>query len=145
MAGKVSGFDPAGFREGIRFAMNLGAPPEVSLRATFFFPKAMTADVPLDSSGAPYAPAEVDVAEVKPPVQRPCGIEDASGAPTNTHLGKYGDAIVVTLLDEDFAAVNGFEFLVISGLRYNYDYEMLPGALGTVVVHRVVCTGEGRR
>lgn len=145
MAGKAPGFDPAGFRAGIRFAMNLGAPPDVNLRATFFFPKVVTADVPLDSSGVPYAPAPVDAAQVKPPVRRPCGIEDASGGTTSTRLGEYGDAIIVTLLDEDFAAVEGFEFVVISGLRYNYDKELLPSALGTVVVHRVVCTGEGRR
>ena len=146
MAGTLPNFDPEEFRDAIRFAMNLGAPPDAEQQATFYFPKVTTSTAPLDPSGVPFAPGTpVARAPSKPPVRVPCGIEDASGEPLVTGIGRFGDGIIVTLLDEDFEAVAGFEFVSVGGVRYDYARELVPRGLGQVGIHRLLCTGEGAR
>lgn len=146
MAGNLPGFDPDGFREAIRFAMNLGATPDIEQQATFYFPKTTTSAGPLDPSGVPFAPGTpVARTPTREPVRVPCGIEDAAGDPQATGIGRFGDGIVVTLLDEDYAAVEGFAFVAVGGVRYDYARELIPRGLGPVGVHRLLCTGEGAR
>lgn len=146
MAGNLPGFDPDGFRDAIRFAMTIGLPPDVEQQATFYFPKVVTATAPLDPSGVPYAPGTpVARTPQKAPVRVPCGIEDASGDVAATGLGRFGDGIIVTLLDKDYEAVLGFEFVSVGGVRYDYARELIPRGLGTVGIHRLLCTGEGSR
>lgn len=145
MAGNLPGFDPESFRSAIRFAMTMGLPPDAEQQATFYFPKVVTGG-PVDDSGVPFAPGTpVARTPSKAPVRVPCGIEDASGEPTLTGLGRFGDGIIVTLLDEDYEAVKGFEFVVVGGVRYDYSREMVPRGLGQVGIHRLLCTGEGAR
>jgi len=145
MAGLLPDFDPDSFRDAIRFAMNMGAPPTETDQATFYFPRGSVGG-PRDASGVPFSPdTSVTFTTVKPPVKVPCAIEDASGSSTQTGLGSYGDAVVVTLLDEDYETVRGFEFVAVAGVRYDYQRELPPAGLGPVGVHRLLCTGEGQR
>ena len=145
MAGVIPGFDPDEFRSAIRFAMDMGAPEALDKRATFYFPKTKTATGPTDASGVPFGPdATVTSAPSKDPVRVSCSITDAAGEAQVTDIGNYGDAIVVTLLDQDFQQVVGFEYVVYKGNRYDYLRELLGGGLGSVGIHQLLCTGEGR-
>lgn len=147
MAGVIPGFDPDEFRDAIRFAMTMGAPEVVDQRATFYFPKPRTATGPTDASGVPYSPTDTVTEQpaAQDPITATCSVEDAAGNPTETGIGTFGDAIVVTLLDEEYELVLGFEFVAYQGVRWDYEKELLAGGLGSVGVHRLLCVGEGRR
>lgn len=146
MSGTIPGFDPDEFRNALRFAMDMGAPNDAAQRATFYFPKTVTATGPTDASGAPYSPdAAVTRAQSKPPVTVSCAIEDAAGSADETRIGRFGDGIIITLFDEEFAQVTGFEFVGYRGLRYDYDRELLGSSLGSVDIHRLLCIAEGAR
>jgi len=127
--------------------MTMGAPNDADQQATFYFPKTRTATGPVDSTGVPYAPTTTVTEDAGPkdPVKVTCSIEDAAGNPTETGIGTFGQAIVVTLLDEDYATVVGFEFVAYQGLRYDFSRELLAGGLGVVAVHHLLCVGEGSR
>lgn len=145
MAGNVPDFSPDGFRTAIRFAMDMGAPTDDALKATFYF-KADTATAtgPLDASGVPYGPDAVVTRRPRRKVQVTCGLEYSSGpASQRTSVGGFGgDRVVVTLLDEDYELVRGFEFVVIGGVKYRYVKDLIPRGLGTVTIHQVECAAE---
>lgn len=147
MAGNIPGFDADAFRDALRFAMDMGAPIDDAQKATFYFPKTATVAVggTADAEGVPYSPnTAVTKAPSKDPVKVSCGIEDAAGNADVTNLGNFGDGIIVTLLDTEYALVQGFEYVVYKGDRYDFRRELADAAaLGPVGVHRLLCTGEG--
>lgn len=146
MAGNLPGFDPDEFRDALRFAMNMGAPPDAEQQATFVFPMIPTSTVPVDARGVPYAPGTpVSRTPSKDPVRVPCAIEDAASESDETGFGSFGQAIIVTLFDEDFEVVEGFEYVVVGGVRYDYARALVPRGLGPVGIYRLLCTGEGQR
>lgn len=147
MAGDVSGFKPDEFRKGIRFVMGLGAPDDTGQQATFYFPRAATpADSTVDSEGVPFGPEQMTFSRARNPVRVPCAIEDPFTAGIATGEGPFGaGTIIVTLLDDDFDQVEGFVYVVVGGVRYDYRRELIPRGLGTVTVHRLVCVGEAGR
>lgn len=146
MAGTLPGFDADGFRDAIRFAMNMGAPPDEGQQATFYFPKIATSAAPVDGRGVPFAPGTpVSRVPSKPPVRVVCGIEDAASDSDETGFGSFGQAIIITMFDEEFATVEGFEFVAVGGVRYDYARLLLPRGLGPVGIYRILCTGEGQR
>ena len=146
MAGSLPGFDPDGFRDAIRFAMNMGAPPDEEQQATFFFPKTVTTAGQVDGRGVPYGPGTpVARTPSKPSVRVPCAVEDAAASAEETGFGTFGDAIIVTLFDEDYEQVKGFEYVVVGGVRYDYSRKLVPTGLGPVGIYRLLCTGEGHR
>lgn len=148
MAGNVPGFDPDAFRSAIRFAMTMGAPPDVDRQATFVFPKVRTVvGGNADPSGVPLDPnVQVTFAASKPAVRVPCGIEYADAATVETSVGGFGgDRIVLTLLDTDYKKVQGFEFVVFNGVPYYYVQDLRASGLGTVGVYQIECQAEAQR
>lgn len=147
MAGPIPGFDPDGFRDAIRFAMTMGAPLDADQQATFYFPKTAVTTGVVDAQGVPYSPdTAVTKQSPKQPVKVACGVEDASGSADETSLGDFGDGIIITLLDTEYAQVVGFEYVAYKGVRYDFRRELPDAAaLGPVGVHRLLCIGEGSR
>ena len=141
MAGTNPDFNAAEFRDGIRFAMEMGADPDTSLdhQATFYFPAQLVYTGPADDEGVPFDP-NTSVTRVEPqPVQVPCAIEFrndkgeslAWGAVNATHIS-------ITLLDEDHAQVEGCHHVVVGGDTYYYRSTAPPSGLfdvGLYVLH----------
>lgn len=148
MAGNLPGFDAEGFRDAIRFAMNMGASPDVEQQATFFFPMTITSTYPTDGRGVLFAPVSgtaVTRTPSKDPVRVPCAIEDAAADSDETGFGSFGEAIIVTVFDTEYTAIRGFEYVVVGGVRYDYARMLVPRGLGPVGIYRFLCTGEGQR
>lgn len=145
MAGQIPGFDPDAFRDGIRFAMDLGAPPDASLQATFVFPKVKTTTGPVNAQGVPLDPsARATFAPSKPPVKVACGIEYGDGTTTDTSIGRFStDKIVVTVLDSEYEQIQGFELVLFNTVPYYYKKELRVAGLGPVGVYQFLCVAEG--
>ncbi len=145
MAGDLPGFSAEDFRLNIQFAMNMGLPNDDAAKPTFYFPQQVSADVPVDGEGVPFAPSgDVDRTPIKPAVRVPCAIEDEAGnAVVITAIGGMSeDRLVLTFLDTDWAKVEGFLYVALGGDKYNFVKELHPRALGPVDIHKVLVVGE---
>lgn len=150
MAGKNPGNASFGkdFRKNIRFAMNMGAPPLVEERATFFFPNVLMYQSPddeadTDESGTPFDPS-IPVTQVTPQsVQVPCSVEyyDAQGVLTDFGMVTPSRA-VITLLDEDYAKVKECAYVVLGGERFIYRNTQAPEGLFDVGLYTMHFTAE---
>jgi hypothetical protein len=142
MAFDLPDFDPDAFRSAIQFVMQMGAPVEEDKRATFFMPVVTTSTGPADSGGVPFGPDAV--VNVSTPVkhQAPVAVVYKRATTDDTPVGEFApDYIVITLLDVDYATVEGFEYLVLDGQRFNFAKEYPRSALGSVGVHQIECKG----
>ena len=136
MAGANSGFDAAAFREGIAFAMELGAPPIAEERALFHFPNQLVYNGGVDGANVPFDPASTVTNTSPDPVRVDCAIEyfDAENQPTNFGL-LAPSRISVTLLDVDYVKVKGCAYVVVGGDRYDYRRTEPPLGLFDVGVY----------
>lgn len=141
-------FDAGGFKESIRFAMQMGASPDASKRAQFIFPAAsrtywkdgtqITPTPPvLDQDGNPLdLDVEVRLADPVIVYQRKdedlsattidCSIEfqEANAQELPTGLNLRPTKLIVTTLDVDHAKVQGCHEVLLGADRYIYSYEM---------------------
>ena len=138
MAGTFAGFDETAFREGVLFAMGMGAPPDPSNQAQFLFPPgpptyrkngSPVANPRLDREGNPLDP---DVEIVRAPgrvVSVPCAVEIVRAEAEEVPVGNFRPTkAVVTLLDSDYQKVVGCRELAFGGDRYGFNYT--PDTLG---------------
>lgn len=145
MAGAFPGGASDAFRDGIRFAMEMGAAPEETRQATFFFPSqlifvdAADEDARVDQAGVPFDPSVPVRRETPDPVRVPCAIEyyDANGV----QVGELGivapTSVKVLLLDQEHAKVEGCERVVIDGDEYWYRKTQPPMGLFDVGIFEV--------
>lgn len=140
MAKTDPNFDPQDFIDGIHFAMSLGLPPASEDQPTFYFPATVDNTAPADASGIPFAP-EAEPTYTRPPsVKVPCAVEyvDAEGK-----IESFGVAVpayvVLTLLQQDYDVVRGFEFVIIGGNRYWYRSTFPPLGMDSVGVWQIKC------
>ena len=146
MAGTQDRFDAAGFRAGIRFAMEMGAPVDAAAQATFHFAPATSTPSPADGAGLPFDPATAPAATTPAPVRVPCSIEHARQEGDHERLGYVVPGrLRVLLLDEDYARVQDCSYLVLGGDRYDYRYEEPPAGLFQVGIHALVFVARGQR
>lgn len=144
MAGPTpAGFDAAKVVAGLHKAMAFGAPSLLGDRATFVMPSEAVYSDPRDDDNVPFS---VAVRPVRPPAVShvvPCAIEyyDAAGKMENFGLISPS-RVQITLLADDFALVEGFEYAVIGGLKYLYRKTEPPVALGSIDVWTVWCQAE---
>lgn len=135
MAGVFPGGGANRFREGIRFAMEMGAPPEEANQATFTFPPVLeyVEGEEVDSSGVPFDPT-VPVRETRPdPVRVPCAIEYYDERGQQTSFGDlHATRVKVLLLDEEHEKVEGCDAVLLGGDRYLYRYTTPPSGLFSV-------------
>ena len=141
MAGLVDGLDPAEFRSGIRFAMNLGLPPIEADRPVFVTPQEATNDANADEEDIPFDPSARP--QVPPPLTKsvPCAVEYVDAAGRVETFGIVNPSkIRITLLDEEYQQIRGFSYVVIGGDRYNYAKTEPPLGLGSVgvwIIHAI--------
>lgn len=125
--------------------MAVGAPANAADQPVFFMPQpSVTSGGPADQEGVPFSPTSRIVHPPRPKVSNiPCAIEyrDSEGA-----LSNFGvivpSRVVLTLLDQDYAAVKGFDYVVIGGTKFNYRRTETPKGLVSVGLYRVHCTSE---
>lgn len=130
MAGFNPDFDSSEFRTGIRFAFEMGAPVEIGDQATFFFPNQLVYNRPVDDEFTPFDP-QATVTTVPPrPVKVLCGIEYQGAEGQAIVFGTVtASRLVITLLDEEYALVQGCSYVVVGGERYNYRRTEKPNGL----------------
>lgn len=146
MAGTLDGFDAAGFRDGIRFAMNMGAPPVVGDQVKFYFAPTSTTSASKDDTGLPFNPAVAPTVTTPTPVSVPCSVEFARQEGEHDRIGYVVPSrLRVMLLDADFDLVEGCAYLVYGGDRYDFRYEEPPTGLFDVGIHVLIFVARGER
>lgn len=143
MAGRNPGFDPREFREGIHFAMQMGAPPLEENQAVFRFPSTLVYNAAVDEGETPFDP-DATVTRTEPtPVKVPCAIEYYDSTGQLLTMGIHQPSQVkVTLLDEDYAKVEGFDRVVIAGDTYFRRRTQPPSGLFDVGLFEIWCAAE---
>jgi hypothetical protein len=143
MAGSDPGFDPVAFRQAIRFAMTMGTPNNPSDQATFRWTVQKSYAV-ADVGGVPYnwneTPSTVVThADVKIPV----AVRSSAVSDEQTTVGVFKPAkVVLTILDDDFAQIDGASTVLLGGDEYIIDFVAPPEGLFEVDVYRVYCTAR---
>lgn len=132
-------------RAGLRLAMTVGSPVEVADQPVFYMPTSITGDGAhnLDQAGTPFSPTYRPTRSVPVTKRVPCAVEykDTEGV-----MEAWGNTtpsrITVTLLDQDYAIVKGFAFVVIGGVKYTYRSTQTPVGLISVGIYKVHCSTD---
>lgn len=142
---RASGFNAAEFRDAIKFAMRMGLPESVNERATFRWSTEKTYGN-ADPSGQPYswstAPSDV---ESHPDVQIDVAVEFQrySSGEGNTSVGQFQTtSVVLTVLDEDYALIEGADKVLLGGNVYTIEYVAPPFGLFEVTVYQIYLRAE---
>lgn len=138
MAGTNPQFNGANFRTQIRFAMNMGAPVNAPDRATFRWLHHKTYAIQ-DPTTAPYswdASPATDVSH--PDVQVPVAVQLGSVSPQQTDLGTFNPSkATLTVLDEDYALVEGADLVLLGQVVYEIDGVRPPEGLFDVTIYTI--------
>jgi hypothetical protein len=140
MAGSNAAFNPGEFRTAIRDAMNMGLPANVSERATFKWNVERTYTV-ADPGDNPYDWNDTPVSTTThADVQIPVAVEftaRASDAGAN-NIGSFDPSrVTLTVLDEDYALVQGADEVLLGGNAYVIRYVAPPLGLFEVTVYQI--------
>jgi hypothetical protein len=141
MAGSSPDFDPAAFRDGIRFAMRLGAPVNVEDRPTFRFRRTRSypPGTPLDQNGQPLDPTATPITVTPTPVQVDCAVEFSDVRPDELPAASLRPTkVVITLLDTDYELVKNATEVLLGGDRYLLMYRRPPMAIFDAGVHQII-------
>lgn len=144
MAGQVPGFNADVVRKGLRLAMSVGLPVDEPDGVPFYFPQPSVSDgSPLDANARPFSPSSRPTAVPPRVVRVPCGIEyfDRDGKVENFGV-IVPSKVELTLLDQEYAKVEGFSYVVLGGSRYFYRNTHSPLGLVSVGVYVVTCLAE---
>lgn len=142
---RITGFPANDVRNGLRTAFRVGMPPLEAEQPTFFMPRTVTNTEPADANNVPFDPAVQPTRGAPTSHKVPCAIEYIYG---DGKVESYGvviskpSKVVLTLLDEDYATVKGFSYVVISGLRYWFKRTENTKGLVSVGLHKVHCVSE---
>ena len=142
-------FDADAFRTAIRFAMQMGSPPDEDRQAVFVFKSSgrsywkdgVELDDPprVDRDGKPLDPT-IEVREV--PGRREkvdCAIEILRADADELPVGNFRPTkAVVTLLDQEYAKIEGCRELLYNADRYLYGYEPEAPGLFDVGTHTII-------
>lgn len=143
MAGKFPGNGSKAFRTGIRFVYNMAAPPLAEEQATFYFPSQLVYNVGTDAEDTPFDPHATVVRTQPPPVKVPCSVEFKDSGGQVIDFGQITPAEVeVTLLDEDYAKIEGCSYMVLRGEKYNYSQTYPPSGLFDVGLYTMSFKAE---
>lgn len=137
------GFSAARVVAGIHRAMAFGAPSVAADQATFYMPRTVVNEKPADEQDVPFDPTGAPDYGPVVKIAVPCAYEyvDAQGKIENLGLIVHS-RVRVTMLDDDYQQVKGFEFVVIEAQRYSYLKTEPPVALGSVDVWTVHCQAD---
>jgi len=137
MAGTPPGFDAASVRAGLHQAMQFGI-SEAEI-PTFVMPA--PDPVTGDDRGVPW---DIDAAVSRPArqeIQVLCALEyQPQVTATQGDLADRQPArITITILDEEYEQIKGFDYLKIGGRKFTYKSTYPSLGLGTVVVWQIRC------
>lgn len=142
---RASGFDPVAFRDAIKFAMSMGLPDSVPLRATFQWTPDKTYHI-ADPAGKPYTWTAPPVSNVTHPdvlVDVALEFQRRSSGEGLTSVGDFQTSFVtLTLLDVDYALVQGADKVQLGGDTYFIEYVAPPVGLFSVTVYQMYCRAE---
>ncbi len=144
MAGTNPDFDSAAFRTGIQFVFTMAAPPVGADQVKFYFASTLTYNTAhVDGIGVPFDPVSTVTRSQPAAVSVPCGIEYRDGRGDITVFGETVPATVhITLLDEDFAQVNGCAYIVLHGEKYKLIHVDPPSGLFDVGIYELTFEAE---
>ena len=121
MAGSNAGFQPAAFRDAIRFAMTMGSPNKAAEKATFRWTKQQTFN-PQDPARRPYRWDQAPVTDTTSAdvTLDNVAVEYATNrAGEGTSVGEFVPLrATLTLLDEEHAQVAGADLVLLGGHTY---------------------------
>lgn len=142
MANSYSGFNPATFRDGITFAMNMGMANNAADKVTFYFERVRTYPLgtALDENGDPYD-ASIAPTETEPtPVVIPVAVEFAPATTDELPVGVLQHTkLTLTILDTNWPDVEDAIEVGIGDDRYIIEYEKPVIGMFDVDVHQLVC------
>ena len=152
MAGSDPRFPKERFKEGIRFAMGMGAPVRPEDRATFHFreERVYPEGTRLDQEGKPLNPSiRAEYVRPDPLTLDHVAIEHERATPEELPVGvRIPTRVVITMLEEEYqkikdrAAEGGEEFayeVELGGDHYRIGYRPTPMAIFDAGVHQIVC------
>ena len=123
--------------------MEFGLPPETEDKPTFVFQAEDETTAQVDDEGVAYDPSASVTKGVGASYQVKCAIEYIDGDGKIESFAVLAPSKVkLTLLDEEYATVEGFWYCVIKGQKYYYQRTEPPVALGTVSVYTIYCRSE---
>ncbi len=138
MAGTRRGFDGDTFRNGIRVAMGMGMPPDTADQPEFHWKDVTSSETPASTDGVPFDPNTVEARTSPTPVKVTCGIRYVDAAGVQTNLGLLTPAgVILSLLDEEYARVEGCDWVVIAGTKYTYLRTAIPGGMFSVASYEM--------
>lgn len=123
--------------------MEFGLPEETAARPTFVFERVDTTTAEVDGEGVAFDP-DATVTEGTPvSKQVDCAVEYIDGDGKIESFAVVAPSKVkLTLLDDEFALVDGFYYVIIKGQKYYYQRSEPPVSLGTVTVYTIHCRSE---
>lgn len=136
-------FDKESVMQGLYIAMEFGAPNAVSDRATFYMPRSSTVSGNTNDKGVPFNPSSHQT--FSPLVKKvvPCAVEYFDTRGKVMDLGMLiPSKIKLTILGPDFLKIQGFEYVVISGLRFFYSHREPVIGMGGIDVYTVYARSE---
>jgi hypothetical protein len=146
MAGSNPDFNADEFRDGIKFAMQMGAPVDTANQVTFYFETPGISASPSDSTGTPFDPAASDSAPTTTSVTVDCAVSFTPMAGDHERMGYVvGTMIDVLLLDNEYELVTGCDWCLYGGDRYDFRYEHPPMGLFDAGVHTLRFVARGER
>lgn len=145
MAGdpQIQGFRADQVRAGLRLAMQVGLPIAGADQPTFVFKQTVTGTQNLDAEGVPFNPSYTPTKSALVTKKVPCAIKYVDRETNLTGFGALAPTrVVLTLLDDDYAQVKGFQYVIIGGTRFFYRHTETPKGLVTVGLYEVHCEAE---
>lgn len=147
--GLSAAFDSTGFRNAIRFAMQMGTNPDPDRRPqfirrssvkTYWLDGVQLPDPPrMDRDGKPLNP-DIEVRrEADQFLAVDCAIEVVKADAEELPVGNFRPTkLMVTLLDDQYAQVEGCREMVYNGDRYVFGYEPESNGLFDVGVYTLI-------
>lgn len=142
---RAAGFNASEFKDAIKFAMHMGLPESEAERATFRWDVERTFAV-ADAGGIPFDKNVDPVSEVShDDVQVDVAVEfsNVRGQDITTSVGQFTAAhAVITVLDEDYALIQGANTVLLGGNTYDINFVRPPVGLFSVTVYQMDCTAR---
>lgn len=137
---RASAFSAAQFRDAIKFAMRMGMPNATEERLTFKWRRDETYQRQ-DPAGKPYNWKATPVTDNTPePVLVDGAVEfsDRNSASSGTAMGRFDTPrATITLLDVDYALIEGADMVELGGATYQIDFVAPPMGLFDVTVYQI--------
>lgn len=151
--GIAADFDNEGFRQAIKFAMQMGLNPDAS-RRPIFLKKAATPRVYLkdgevvptprmDRDGRPLDPEIEVVIAPDQEISVDCAVEVDRADADELPVGNFRPTkVTITLLDREYLVVKDCRELIYNGDRYMFGYEPESTGLFEVGVYTMIFYGK---